>query len=38
MEGSYTTNQKIEECRPTQIETNTNTKENNEQQENTSEE
>ena len=33
MEGSCTTNQETKECRPIQIKTNTNSKENNKQQE-----
>ena len=38
MEVSYTTNQETKEYRPTQIKAKTNTKENNKQQEHTSEE
>jgi len=38
MEGSCMTNQETKECRPTQIEIDTNNKENNEQQENKPEE
>ena len=38
MEGKFTTNQETKEFRPMQIETNTNNKENNQEQENTPEE
>ena len=38
MKGNFTTNQETKECRPTQIKTNTNSKENNKQQESTTEE